>query len=56
MELWSVLFSDWVGIASFLVIAFMLAMGGWFAWYFITNMSQATAAEVNAANQSDGNV
>jgi len=53
MELWSVLFSDWVGIASFLVIAFMLAMGGWFTWYFITNMSQTPVAQAKPTPQSD---
>jgi len=38
MELWSQLFSDSVGIMSALVIAFVVLMGIWFAWYFITRM------------------
>ncbi len=38
MELWSQLFSDSVGIASAVVIAFVILMGIWFAWYFITHM------------------
>ncbi len=38
MELWSELFSDSVGIMSALVIAFLIGMAGWFAWYFITHM------------------
>jgi hypothetical protein len=38
MELWRQLFSDSVGIASALVIAIVVAMAVWFAWYFITHM------------------
>ncbi len=38
MELWSELLSDSTGIMSALVIAFMILMGVWFTWYFITHM------------------
>jgi len=38
MELWRLLFSDSVGIASAIVIAGVIVMGVWFAWYFITHM------------------
>lgn len=40
MELWAELFSDWVGILSFGVIAFMLLMAIWFARFFLKNSSQ----------------
>ena len=36
MELWSELFSDWVGILSFGVIAFILVIAGFFIWYFLS--------------------
>jgi len=35
MELWAELFSDWVGIASFLVIAFIIGMAFFFLAMFI---------------------
>lgn len=35
MELWSELFSDWVGILSFGVIAFILVMAVFFIWFFL---------------------
>ena len=35
MELFSELFSDWVGILSFGVLAFIIVMGAWFAWFFL---------------------
>ena len=35
MELWSELFSDWVGILSFGVIAFILVMAVFFIWFFM---------------------
>ena len=38
MELWSELFSDSVGILSFAVLVFILLMGCYFAWYFISHM------------------
>ena len=38
MELWSELFSDSVGILSAAVIAFILVMAVYFAWFFITHM------------------
>lgn len=38
MELWSELFSDSVGILSAAVIAFILVMAAYFAWFFITHM------------------
>lgn len=36
MELWAELFSDWVGILSFGVIAFILVMAAFFIWYFMS--------------------
>lgn len=36
MELWAELFSDWVGILSFGVIAFMLVIGAFHLWYFLS--------------------
>ena len=51
MELWSVLFSDWVGIASFLVIAIVVLMGGWFFWYFTTNVSHDPSQAPTADSQ-----
>ncbi|MGH1358866.1 MAG: DUF3149 domain-containing protein [Burkholderiaceae bacterium] len=45
MELWAELFSDWVGVLSFFVLAFILVMGAWFTWYFVSNMSQPPADE-----------
>lgn len=35
MELWSQLFSDWVGILSFGVIAFIILMALFFLFFFI---------------------
>ena len=35
MELWSELFSDWVGILSFLVIAFIIGMAAFFLVWFM---------------------
>lgn len=35
MELWSELFSDWVGLLSFLVIAFMVGMVAFFIAMFV---------------------
>lgn len=35
MELFAELFSDWVGILSFGVIAFVLVMAVFFIWYFM---------------------
>jgi hypothetical protein len=35
MELWSELFSDWVGILSFLVIAFIIGMAIFFLSWFV---------------------
>lgn len=40
MELWSELFSDWVGILSFGVLAFIVVMGLWFAWFFLRNSGE----------------
>lgn len=36
MELWAELFSDWVGILSFGVIAFVLVIAAFFIWYFMS--------------------
>ena len=35
MELWAELFSDWVGILSFGVIAFVIVMAGFFIKFFL---------------------
>ncbi len=35
MELWGQLFGDWVGILSFLVIAFIIGMFGFFLIMFV---------------------
>lgn len=35
MELFSELFSDWVGILSFGVIAFIIVMAIFFLWFFM---------------------
>ena len=43
MELWSELFSDWVGILSFLVIAFMVGMVVFFLKMFIGKSSDHDA-------------
>ena len=44
MELWAELFSDWVGISSFLVIAGVLVIAGYFIWYIMsaTGSDQST--------------
>ena len=39
MELWAELFSDWVGILSFGVIAFTLCIAGFYIWYFLSHSS-----------------
>lgn len=36
MELWAELFSDWVGILSFGVLAFILVIGAFYVWYFLS--------------------
>lgn len=38
MELWSELFSDWVGILSFGVIAFIIVMAIFFIRFFTGHM------------------
>jgi len=35
MELWNELFSDWVGILSFGVIAFIIVMAAFFIKFFL---------------------
>lgn len=40
MELWSELFSDWVGILSFLVIAFVIVIGVVFLSFFVGKSGQ----------------
>ncbi len=35
MELWAELFSDWVGILSFGVIAFIIVMAAFFIKFFL---------------------
>ena len=35
MELWAELFSDWVGILSFGVIAFVIVIAGFFIKFFL---------------------
>ncbi len=39
MELWAELFSDWVGILSFGVIAAVLVIAAFYAWYFLSKSS-----------------
>ena len=39
MELWSELFSDWVGILSFGVIAFVIVIAVYFYHFFTTKMN-----------------
>ena len=43
MELWSELFSDWVGILSFGVIAFVLVIAVFFIWYFLSRSGDPKA-------------
>lgn len=43
MELLAELFSDWVGILSFGVIAFIFVMGGFFLWFFLKRSSDPNA-------------
>jgi hypothetical protein len=43
MELWSELFSDWVGILSFGVIAFIILMALFFIFFFIGSSSDPKA-------------
>ena len=38
MELWAELFSDWVGILSFGVIAVTLLIGMVYLWYFLSHI------------------
>lgn len=38
MALLNELFSDWVGVLSFGVIAFILVMAVWFIWFFNKHM------------------
>ena len=40
MELWSELFSDWVGILSFGVIAFIIGMAIFFYKFFTSKMDE----------------
>ena len=40
MELWSELFSDWVGILSFGVIAFVIVMAVYFYYFFTNKMDE----------------
>jgi len=37
MDMWNLLFGSWGGILSAAVIAFMLGMGVFFAWYIKTH-------------------
>jgi hypothetical protein len=43
MELWSELFSDWVGILSFGVIAFVLVIAVFYIWYFLAKSGDPNA-------------
>ncbi len=43
MELLGELFSDWVGILSFGVIAFVLVMAVFFIWYFLSRSANPNA-------------
>ena len=40
MELWSELFSDWVGILSFGVIAFVIVIAVYLYRFFTTKMNE----------------
>ena len=40
MELWAELFSDWVGILSFAVIAFVIGMAIFFYKFFTAKMDE----------------
>lgn len=51
MELWSELFSDSVGIMSAAVIAFILVMAAYFAWYFITHMMHDSEKKEKRQNE-----
>ncbi|MEZ5740705.1 MAG: DUF3149 domain-containing protein [Burkholderiaceae bacterium] len=50
MGLWGELFSDWVGILSFIVLAFIGVMATFFIWYFNRNMMR----DPGPANRDDG--
>jgi hypothetical protein len=39
------LFSDWVGLLSFIVIAFTVVMGIWFSWFFNRKMDESAARD-----------
>lgn len=39
MELFAELFSDWVGILSFSVIALVLVIGAFYIWFFLGKSS-----------------
>lgn len=43
MELFENLFSDWVGILSFGVIMFILVMGAFFLWLFLSKSGDPDA-------------
>lgn len=51
MELWSELFSDSVGILSAAVIAFILVMAVYFAWFFITHMMKESEKKEKQQNE-----
>lgn len=42
MELWAELFSDWVGILSFGVIAVTLIIAAFYLWYFLSHMNDGS--------------
>ena len=54
MKLLSELFSDWVGLLSFIVIAFIVVMAVFFGVYFSRNMArdEAAAARTGGAAKS----
>lgn len=41
MELWTELFSDWVGILSFGVIAFVIVMAAFFITFFLGHIDDS---------------
>lgn len=41
MELWlELLFGNWVGLLSMIVIFFMLGMAGYFVWFFLSKSKE----------------
>lgn len=54
MALWSQLLSDWVGILSLIVLAFIGVMAGWFMWFFRRSMHRDEAAQASRIPRPEG--